>query len=225
MNSPSPSSFGTYESLRILVPGFSFATLLLFFVMCFLPRYGEYDSHGIAGVLLFLFVAVVSGLTMYAKEASKRRKAFLENQPSGYLKERSKLLKNTDLLDDTNARRLYFYILNNHVPQTFHDKIFFFGTVYHIMILLRRTTFWFAVTAIAGILIRIGAGHSLSDQAPAFVFTAAVWLIYALNVRYNKADRKMQENYHDQIFWLEMNREVVENAVRQYSQSRKTLSR
>ena len=162
---------------------------------------------------------------MYAKETSKRRRAFLENQPSNFLKERSKLLKNTEMLDETSARRLYFYILNNHVPQTFHDKIFFFGTVYHIMILLRRTTFWFAVAAIVGTLVRLAAGHTWSDLASPIVFTVAVWLIYSLNVRYNKADRKMQENYQDQIFWLEMNHDLVERTIRQFSQSRKAMSK
>jgi hypothetical protein len=45
-------------------------------------------------------------------------------------------------------------------------------------------------------------------------FTFFVWLIYALNVRYNKADRKMQENYQDQIYWLQMNNELVEGILR-----------
>jgi hypothetical protein len=35
----------------------------------------------------------------------------------------------------------------------------------------------------------------------------------------------MQENYQDQIFWLEMNRELVENTIRQYSRSRTAVSK
>ncbi len=225
MNSHSSSAFGLYEGLRILLPGFYFATLLAFFAWCFLPRHDAYDLPGLAALLLYVFVAVISGLTMYAKETSKRRKAFVENQPSNFLKERSRVLKNTELLDETSARRLYFFILNNHVPQTFHDKIFFFGTIYHVMILLRRTTFWFAVAGIVGILFRLAAGHPLTDQVPSFAFAAAVWLVYSLNVRYNKADRKMQENYQDQIFWLEMHQDLVESTIRQFSQSRKSLAK
>ena len=34
-----------------------------------------------------------------------------------------------------------------------------------------------------------------------------------LNVRYNKADRKMQENFQDQIFWLEMNQSAVDELI------------
>ncbi|HEY6953455.1 MAG TPA: hypothetical protein VI758_13700 [Bacteroidota bacterium] len=225
MEQRTSTTFGLYEGLRIVVPGFYFATVLLFFWWCFFPPAEMNTGHGTAFLLLFLFVTVVSGLTMYAKETAKRRKAFVENQPSNFLKERSKLLKNTELLDDQSARRLYFYLLNNHVPPAFHDKIFFFGTIYHIMILLRRTTFWFALAALAALLIRLATGHPLADQAPGVVFVGTVWLIYLFNVRYNKADRKMQENYQDQIFWLEMNHELVETTIRQYSKSRAALSK
>jgi hypothetical protein len=44
---------------------------------------------------------------------------------------------------------------------------------------------------------------------------ALVWLVYAMNVRYNKADRKMQENYQDQIFWLSMNTKLVDDLIAQ----------
>ena len=225
MEQRSPSSFGVYESLRIIVPGFYFATLFLFMYWCFLSSYLGYAMDGFPLLILFFSLLLVSGLTMYAKEAAKRRKAFVENQPSNFLKERSKLLKNSELLDDASARKLYFYILNHHVPQSFHDKIFFFGTIYHIMILVRRTSFWFAVAATAGVCILIANGQPLATQSSAVVFTAAVWLIYVLNARYNKADRKMQENYQDQIFWLEMNQELVENSIRQFTRSRAAISK
>lgn len=225
MDQRSSSAFGLFESIRILVPGFYFAALLLFFAWSFLSRFAGFVPQGFSLTLLFIFVTLVAGLTMYAKETAKRRRAFVENQPSNFLKERSKLLKNTEMLDDASARKLYFYILNHHVPASFHDKIFFFGTIYHIMILMRRTTFWFAIASLVGLLIQIAEGRSLSEQSLAVVFAVVVWLIYALNVRYNKADRKMQENYQDQIFWLEMNHELVETTIRQFSRSRSALSR
>jgi len=225
MEQRSVSAFGVYEGLRILVPGFYFTTLTAFFAWCFLPRYDTVLLQGGPLLLLFIFLVLVSGLTMYAKETTKRRKAFVENQPSNFLKERSKLMKNTELLDDDSARKLYFYILNHHFPESFHDKIFFFGTVYHIVVLFRRTTFWFALAAVAGILVHVAWGRSFADIAPAVVFAVTVWAIYLLNVRYNKADRKMQENYQDQIFWLEMNHDIVENAIRQFSRSRAVVSK
>jgi hypothetical protein len=225
MDQRSVSAFGWYEGLRILIPGFYFTTLFVFFVWCYVPQYDIFLTPAFPLLLMYLFLIVVSGLTMYAKETAKRRKAFIENQPSNFLKNRSRFMKNMELLDDATARKLYFYILNHHVPQSFHDKIFFFGTVYHIMVLVRRTTFWFAIAAVAGILVHIAGGRRLVDLAPAVVFTVTAWIIYLLNVRYNKADRKMQENYQDQILWLEMNHELVDSVIRQFSRSRVAVSR
>jgi hypothetical protein len=118
------------------------------------------------------------------------------------------------VMEETDARQLYFFILNNHIPSVFHEKIFFFGTIYHIMIQVRRTSLWFAVlaTLMAG---GLGAyGFSLKPLGGLIVFAAVAWILYLLNVRYNKADRKMQENYRDQICWLEMNNDLVESVIR-----------
>lgn len=119
-------------------------------------------------------------------------------------------------LSEDEARRLYFYILNNHIPGVFHEKIFFFGTVYNIMIQIRRTSFWFAVVSLVVAAFELAEGRSLRELQALILFTIVVWLIYLLNVRYNKADRKMQENYQDQIYWLQMNNDVVEKVLRDH---------
>jgi hypothetical protein len=64
------------------------------------------------------------------------------------------------------------------------------------------------------ILILLSTGRTLFELQHLLLFTFIVWLIYLLNVRYNKADRKMQENYQDQIYWLQMNNELVEQILR-----------
>jgi hypothetical protein len=210
------TSFGTYEALRILVPGFYVATLTFFFYRSYLSQLLPANTSVLSFVLLFVFLAIVSGFTLYAQETSKRRKAFLENQPSRYLSDKARTMKNMPLLDDDAARRLYFYILNNLMPATFHEKIFFFGTVYHIMSSLRRTSFWFALVASAAVTFEISHATPLAHQQALVLYTVGVWLVYLLNVRYNKADRKMQENYQDQIFWLQMNNDVVESTLRKF---------
>ncbi len=208
------TSFGLYETFRILVPGFYFATLLFFFVVALFPHFGINIAQGEQTVLLFICLAIVSGLTMYAKETTKRRKAFQENQPSAFLVNKARTMSKIQPLEDSEAQRLYFYMLNNFMPAVFHEKIFFFGTVYHIMILVRRTSFWFAVASAAAIAILVSMGTNLNEQQLLTTFTVIVWVVYLLNVRYNKADRKMQENYRDQIFWLEMNNDLVEQLLR-----------
>ena len=209
------SSFGTFESVRILVPGYHFATLLLVFYWSVLSRYFSYLAlDGLSLFLVFVAVGMVAGLTLYAKESTKRRKAFQENQPSFYLKSKSRAMSGLRTLEENEARQLYFYILNNHMPPLFHEKIFFFGVVYHIMIQIRRTSFWFAILATIALAIELSTGRQLPELQSLVAFTVIVWVIYLLNVRYNKADRKMQENYQDQIYWLEMNNDLVESILR-----------
>lgn len=208
------SSFGAYEAVRILAPGYYFATLLLVFYRSALSPYFPYLADTMTLLMVFVAVGLVAGLTLYAKESTKRRKAFQENQPSFYLRSKSKTLSGSRPLEESEARQLYFYILNNHMPAVFHEKIFFFGVVYHIMIQIRRTSFWFAIIATATLAFELSRGLSFSEMPTLIAFTFFVWLIYALNVRYNKADRKMQENYQDQIYWLQMNNELVEGILR-----------
>ncbi|HEX9615700.1 MAG TPA: hypothetical protein VGA55_09330 [Bacteroidota bacterium] len=205
-------SFGRYEWMRILVPGFFFALLLELFLNAF-PLI-SFSPDPVIHAALFLGVILTAGLTMYAKETPKRRRAFLENQPSQYLSAKARTMKDLALLDDAEARQLYFFILNNYTPPIFHEKIFFFGTIYHIMVQIRRTSFWFAVVGTLAVLARLSAGASLADQQSTVVFAVVIWILYLLNIRYNKADRRMQENYQDQILWLQMNNELVEQILR-----------
>ncbi len=213
--SQSSSSFGAYEAFRIIVPGYYFATLLLCLVWAISDALGHYVSlEGMRLFLVFVGVGLIAGLTLYAKESTKRRKAFQENQPSLYLKTKARAMADVPVMEESDARQLYFFILNNHIPAIFHEKIFYFGTIYHIMIQIRRTSLWFAVlaTLIAGAMVTQRVALQALDEI--LVFAAVAWLLYLLNVRYNKADRKMQENYRDQICWMEMNNDLVETVIR-----------
>ena len=212
MNQSPSSSFGVYELCRILVPGFYFTSLLTMLIWSVTVT--PIAVTGLGLLLLFMFTVLASGLTMYAKETPKRRKAFLENQPSSYLQAKARVLSGTEPLNDGEALQLYFYILNNYMVPTFHEKIFYFGTIYHIMIQIRRTSFWFGLLAIAALAVELVAGIPLVQLQGLVVFAVLIWLVYILNVRYNKADRKMQENYQDQIFWLEMNDDTVKDVLR-----------
>ena len=222
MNQSNGSSFGLYEAARILVPGFYFASLcFLFFWAVFSRSILLPPDHGYF-VILFLFLVIVSGLTMYAKESTKRRRAFVENQPSAFLQDISRRYSATQKLNDAEARQLYFYILNHFLPSAFHDKIFFFGTVYHSMIQMRRTSFWFAVLSVICLAVQTATGTAWVEQQGAVAFCLLVWFLYLVNVKYNKADRKMQENYQDQIFWLRMNEDSIKDLIKKYEHSKKS---
>jgi hypothetical protein len=221
MNHTQTSSFGLYEAARILVPGFYFASLCVMFFYFFVSRYISFFFEQGYLWIVFIFLVLVSGLTMYAKETTKRRRAFLENQPSAFLQDIARRHSSAHILDEAEARQLYFYILNHFVPSTFHEKIFFFGTVYHIMIQIRRTSFGFVILSLLCLAVQIAMGIPIGDQQGLIFFCALVCLIYLLNVTYNKADRKIQENYQDQIFWLHMNEETVKDLIQKYDLSKK----
>jgi membrane protein implicated in regulation of membrane protease activity len=204
------SRFASFELLRIIVPG-AYSIFLIFALYNAFNLSSLGSVSGEFGLSLFILGSIVSGLSFYSKETPKKRKAFQTNQPSIYILDRSRELSPANPLTDDEARRLYFYILNHHIPITMHDKVFFFGMIYHIMINIRRTSFWFGVMGIIGIIVQIAMLQQTTMLAVSSVFI--IWLVYASTVRYNKADRKMQENYQDQIFWLEMNNEIVDSLI------------
>jgi hypothetical protein len=215
---PSSSSFGAYEAFRIIVPGYYFATLVLCLAWTVSDALGRTVTvEGMRLFLVFAGVGLISGLTLYAKESTKRRRAFQENQPSIYLKTKARAMAEIPVMAESDARQLYFFILNNHIPPVFHEKIFYFGTIYHIMIQIRRTSLWFSVLATLIAAALVMQGVALQALYGLLVFAAIVWVLYLLNVRYNKADWKMQENYRDQIYWLEMNNDLVETIIRKRS--------
>lgn len=206
----STTHFVSYEIIRITIPGLYFVFLCYLYAAAFDLSIFPFDTWEI-GIPTFLIGGILSGLTLYAKESPKRRKAFQSNQPSQFILERSRQVKDAAAMDEDEARKLYFYILNHYMPATAHEKIFFFGTIYHVMISFRRTSFGFGIVGIMllGVQFVTKSHLALLSAIPVLL----VWLVYALNVRYNKADRKMQENYQDQIFWLMMNTALVDDLI------------
>ncbi|MBI2427242.1 MAG: hypothetical protein HYV29_00315 [Ignavibacteriales bacterium] len=216
MNNSTSSRFASFELLRIIIPGIYFTFLVLSLIIAFELPYFLFESPFIISVF-FIVTSLLAGLSFYAKETPKKRKAFQANQPSLFILNRSREIASAKPLTDDESRRLYFYILNHHMPLTVHDKVFFFGMIYHIMINIRRTSFWFGILGFIGLIIQIVVTQYMTPVSIAAVLL--IWLVYFLNVRYNKADRKMQENYLDQIFWLEMNKDIVDNMILQRTQS------
>jgi membrane protein implicated in regulation of membrane protease activity len=208
------SSFGFYETMRIILPGFYFASLLFLYWGFFLRLLLPVEIGPFLVLVIFILVVLLSGLTMYAQESTKRRRAFQENQPSTYIQTKARMLSDIEPLSDDETRKFYFYLLNTVIPAAFHDKIFFFGTVYHIMIHIRRTSLWFGCFFLGSIVAALTVHYPLEYLLGLAILTFMVWGVYLLNVRYNKADRKMQENYQDQVYWLSMNDDLVQELLR-----------
>lgn len=206
-------SYGRYEAVRVFVPALYLALLLLLFYWAYLDKAFATGLTTGQAIGLYVFTALVAAMSLYGKEVPKRRKAFVTNQPSFYLSTRARTMKNMPLLSDDEARRAYFYILNTYVPDAFHDKIFFFGSVYTVLITMRRITLWFVGLGLLAVLAEFFSGGVLALEQGLLLLTTSLWLVYALAVYYNKAERKLQENYQDQIFWLQMNDQVVQEVL------------
>ncbi len=204
----SSSSFGVYEGLRILLPGFYCVTLIwLYGIMTF--NIDFFFSGSSASTLLILISGSIAGLLLYATEGSKRRKAFRENQPSLHILELSRTLNVSPPIDEQEAQRLYFFILNSYMPASFHQRIFFFGMVFHILTTIRRVSLFFVIAGC--VTIGTFAATQQIDRITPSLIMMILFLafIYSINARYNKADIKMQENYRDQIQWLSMNQKLI----------------
>ncbi len=202
------TSFGVYEGLRIIIPGYYLTLLLWFFIQFIFRMSGCIYSFDLPASVLII-AGIVSGLLLYATEGSKRRRAFRENRPSMYLLDLSRTINVQPPLEETDAQRMYFFILNSYMPSTFHQRIFFFGMVFHVLTTIRRVTLWFAVMGIGVLLIHQFAVFTLQYDLSFVFFTLILIVLYLLIIRYNKADRKMQENYQDQIHWLKMHQRLV----------------
>lgn len=213
------TSFIFSECIRILVPGFFFASLLFFYLKFFFIGNQPITLSTLSQLLLFIFFVIAAGLILYIQESPKKRRAFRENQPSMYLKSLSHTSSITALTDE-EATLVYFYILNTIIPERFHEKILFFGTTYFIIIQLRRLSLWFGIIATTTTIVQILTYGFFSQSLPAILFTIIMWLFYLIIVRYNKAERKIQEIYRDQIFWLTMNRSTVTEILKQFSQTK-----
>lgn len=207
------SYFGITEGVRILLPGF-YCVMLIWLFSVVLFDVDLFSTGSSASLLLIVVSGSLAGLLLYATEGSKRRKAFLENQPSGHLLELSRSLNVSPPLDDNDAQRLYFYILNSYMPATFHQRIFIFGTIYHVLTTIRRITLFFGLTGCAAIGTFLLFRYYDRITIALIVITISLLFIYFINARYNKADRKMQENYQDQIYWLTMHRNLLLNLIR-----------
>jgi putative effector of murein hydrolase LrgA (UPF0299 family) len=204
----SSSGFGVYEGLRILLPGFYCVTLAwLYGIVAFDIDF--FFTGSSVSSLLILVSGSVAGLLLYATEGSKRRKAFRENQPSQHILELSRTVNVTPPIDEQEAQRLYFFILNSYMPAPFHQRIFFFGMVFHILTTIRRVTLLYTLAGCA-ILGTFAAVHRPEHITVSLIgLILFLGFIYLVNARFNKADRKMQENYQDQIQWLTMNQRLV----------------
>jgi len=237
MDPVSKASFGVDETLRIVIPGYySLAAIYLF-----LTTLGG-RPLGVADSFPLIMAGLVLGFILYAWDFPNKRAVYNKGQPSGYLLDLSKQLAtklnrpNIELKYDERTR-LYFYIFNNFVPQTFHEIVLFRGALYYCV-----TYVWlisgilgvvgFATVLMFGAVCMLRGPHSLwicgSELVPEprricalIIYSTSLTLIWLflkyLNMgktdKLNRFDRMLTIIFRDQIEWLELNKPLVEHLL------------
>lgn len=146
-----PIRFGTYEAFRIILPGFYCIGLLCLTAYLFVPTRQFFIDF--AGHQIFLFViaagGVFLGLVLYAIDYPKKIKAYTElEKPSEYLKKRlcDKCPSPCEnkMEDKGEAIDTYFYILLEMFKVNTQQRIFYIGSVYHVLADIRMLSALFS---------------------------------------------------------------------------------
>lgn len=231
MESVSKLSFGINETLRVIVPGYYLLAALsvYFHVICSKPLAESFPDSFVA-----IVAGLILGLILYSFNRPNRRDAYNRGLPSAELIERSKTLRGATALDKDQAKQLYFYILNNFMPQTFHEVVMVKGALYYCITYVREIS---ASLAFLGLLTAAVAYiHHCVRGAWAwswcgFDFFGTGWrvcgiLLYTIiqivicfclgyhsSKKENRADAMLRGIYDDQIKWIRMNALLVDDLI------------
>jgi hypothetical protein len=231
METISKASFGLNESLRIAIPGYY--TLALFYLYLAALN-GRFLTYGLADSLLTLVFGLGAGFVLNSFNYPNRRAVYKKDQPSEHLRKISQRLseelkrpeielKTTEV--DREHVRLYFYILNNFFPQTFHEVVMVRGALYYSITYVWLVSGIFGLLGIATLVLE-GASKCLTRTAglhlcdfevlidERHVCTVAAYsafqlMIWFLLTHRNRTDGALTIIFRDQIEWLDLNAPLV----------------
>lgn len=163
-----PVKFGTYEIFRIILPGFYCVTLLSITIFLFTPTRQIFIGFSQHQVFLFAVVAggVFLGLMLYAYDHPKKIAAYRNlEMPSIHLKRKlcdkcSSPCENK-IKGEGEAIDTYFYVLYEIFSPGVQQRIFYIGSVYHMLADIRLLSFIFGV-----IIFPISLGGVLYGNLP-----------------------------------------------------------
>jgi len=239
MSIPIPSRFGTYELFRILFPGYFALTMIILYISLFFRNLIDpIVSQPLFAVVIALG-GVFLGLILYDMDLPKRK------WPKRYKSHLQKELDKKDLgkalsercekctkepctgfkLNKTNALQAYFVFLNSYYEPDCRERVFYFGSVYHIFSDMRATSFVTALAIFVTILFSViyalvGAGasfnllslinrYSLHLSIGAILFCLFLWL----RRKDNKGDKYWSQILDFQLTWLRMNEPLLKQKI------------
>jgi len=221
-----PAQFASYEFLRILLPGYFAFEGVVVYLWLFLPELlGALTTNGAFFGILFVLGGVFCGLILYAIDYPARRKIFKESRPlAQFVVDRANSCRYGCRLPkeelEKNAHVMYWFVLDTRVPPQRRQRIYYFGSIYHIYSDIRLIMF----VMIVGILTTLAAKSpslqsctSLREllsisQLPLLVTAILTCALLFLTVC-NKGDLYWRDGLAGQLLWLKLHPEIVDELI------------
>lgn len=225
MEPVSKASFGLNETFRIIVPGYYFLALVYLYLRI-LGAHSQELSESFPSIMLGLAL----GFILYSWNYPNRRSAYQKGQPSDYLRNRSHLLAEELKKPDVELKpdqhiRLYLYILNNFLPQTFHEVVIVRGALYYCVVYVWMLSGVLGILGLAtlllgGVLCLLTGSKSIwlcglcvtldnGRICALAAYSLGMIMVWLLLTKPNRIDRTLSYIYKDQIEWLKLNDPLV----------------
>ena len=206
-----PGSFGIFETFRILIPGYFAALYSGWYLTLFWPSAAEYLANSKLATATFFGFGLLAGFLLYLQKMPSDPRKVKDLLPSQAILEKASKLSHP--MDFGQATNLYFYLLNNYIPDAMRERIYFYGNIYRVG---QKTWLLSIVFGLLGLLT--AAAKCIAGQGPPRAGPASAYfaiLIGTFAVAYLRAPSRYIEILRGQRQWLEMRRALVESLIRE----------
>ena len=233
------SGLGKWETLRIIIPGYFFATLLFLNTYVLLPSEFQFVSKTLPLFPLASLVVggLIAGLLLYCLDLPRKgwgsiyRKDHPEYGllPSNYLTGKIKEWKEQrfcqrELVVTTERREdlcLYYWLYNECFSSNFRDKIEYFTSVYYAVRQVYYTSILFAcVGVVLGSSLAVFCKEAGTWQATLSITLAVInVLIVFIITRFRTAEDDVLGIFRTQHYFISLHRDSIIDALErsQYS--------
>lgn len=210
------------------MPGYYASALLFVYVWLFAPWLAaKLVSNGTFFGILSVSGGVFLGLLLYAIDWPAKRAIFKERDKlRQFIIDRAKKCPYGCKLPmeeiEKNAHPLYWFILDSDIPTQRRERIYYFGSVYRVYADIRGITVFAIVailtTVLAGLLVSCSQRdlvltELLSIHGIPLATTAILGVVFAVLTWRNKGDRYWIDIIANQLLWLKLHPEVVDNLI------------
>lgn len=172
----SPSSFDSYEGIRIVIPGLvGFGTG----VAAFSTVAPDEGLGLVENAFVGLVAALVIGLFLYYWDMPARSAAYNENQPTDYLEEQHPEVKSYELLT------AYLLLLNTKMPSNTRNRSLYMGSMYRIGVEMILSLGIAVYVVFAASLFDYGPSVDHGGVGPRLISAALLFLVYGFCLAIN----------------------------------------